>query len=336
MLKLVHIANELPDRKVFPPIFVKALEEIGELRFVTNGANMSDAGRAAILREADVALLGWRGAPIPAMLANDPGKLRYVCNVTGTLKQMLPLEIVNTGIAVSNWGDAKAFDVAEGAMALLLATLKDLHAQVMTVRGGQWKTDPDEFGGTLYESNVGIYGCGAIGRVFVDMLRPFGPVIRLYDPFCSELPEGCIRVGSLRELFANSEIIAIHAGLTDETRNSVTAELLALLPRNGVVVNTARGAIVDQAALFNELRSGRLRAGLDVLEPDYLPEGHEARTWTNCILTAHEIYRGWPLHGEPPKRLERMHKICLDNLRRFSRGEPLRFTMDPIRYARST
>lgn len=336
MLKMVHISRRGPDPKIFTPAFVRALERCGELSFVNNGDDLSDGQKTDILREANVALTGWSSSPLPECLAADPGRLQYVCNVTGELKAWVPPAIIASGLPVTNWGDAPAQGIAEGAMTLLLAVLKDLQDQMLAIRDGRWHLDPEEFGGTLYEADLGVYGCGAIGRKFVEMVRPFGPVIRVFDPYCAELPEGCRRAASLRELFAASQVVAIHAGLTDETRHSVTAELLALLPRHGVIINTARGGIVDQAALFAELRAGRLRAGLDVLEPDSLPADHEARRWSNCLLTAHHIHRGWPTHGQPPEKLQPMHRVCLDNLERFARGEPLRFVMDPARLGRST
>jgi phosphoglycerate dehydrogenase-like enzyme len=191
-------------------------------------------------------------------------------------------------------------------------------------------------GGSLNRLRVGIYGLGVIGRRFVEMIRPFGAELTIFDPYLAEMPEGCSRATSLDELFAGSQAIVIHAALTDETRGSVTADLLARLPRHGVVINTARGGIVDQPALFAELKSGRLRAGLDVLEPDGLPEEHEARAWPNLILTAHRVDHGWPDFNEPPTELNEMQETCIDNLRRFFGGEPLRFTFDRARYLRST
>ncbi len=168
------------------------------------------------------------------------------------------------------------------------------------------------------------------------MLRPFRPAILVFDPYAASLPEGCERAGSLDELFGRCEAIVIHAALSEETRGSVTAERLARLPDRAVLVNTARGAIVDQEALFAELASGRLRAGLDVLEPDRLPPGHPARDWENLILTAHDIGKNRPPEGFPPTSLDSMHRVCLDNLRRFAAGQPLRFVMDRERYERST
>lgn len=158
-------------------------------------------------------------------------------------------------------------------------------------------------------------------------------MLRVFDPFVTDFPDYVTPVSGLEELFRQSEAVSIHAGLTAATRGTVTAGLLALLPRHGILINTARGDIVDQDALFRELESGRLRAGLDVLAgPDRLPSGHPARQWQNLIWTCHDIERDWHTDGEPPKKLHAMHEICLDNLRRFRDGQPLRFTMDRCRF----
>jgi phosphoglycerate dehydrogenase-like enzyme len=169
----------------------------------------------------------------------------------------------------------------------------------------------------------------------VDLVTPFGPELFAYDPFANAIPDCCRSVGNLDELFSRSEAVAIHAGLTDATRRSVTAELLAKLPDHGILINTARGDIVDQEALFAELKSGRLRAGLDVLDNgDCLPPDHEARLWPNLVMTAHDIYSAhWP---KRPARLSEADEIAVDNLKRFVAGKPLQFVVDEQRYALST
>lgn len=335
MLSIVHIAQK-KGIQLFPQIFVDAIGKIGHLTIVQDGKELSDDDKIAILRNADVALTGWNCSAIPAAIVKNPGKLKYVCNITGEMSGFVPVEVVDSEILVSNWGDTPAIAIAEGAMALLLAVLKDLHHQIMAIREDNWGLSGKEFGGSLYDAALGIYGCGAIGHRFVNLVKPFNPQITIMDPYCADLPEGCERAGTLSELFGKSQIVAIFAALSDETRGSVTAGHLALLPDNGVIINTARGAIIDQDALFAELASGRLRAGLDVLSPETLPAGHPARTWRNCIVTAHEICRGWPGNGEPPTKLSPMHKICLENLEAFSQGKPIRFEMTPERFRRST
>ncbi|HEY3412887.1 MAG TPA: NAD(P)-dependent oxidoreductase [Armatimonadota bacterium] len=335
-MNLLHIASGEANRDIFNPIFRSEIARFGELRIVEDGSSLSGDERTALIRGCDVLLTGWGAAPVSAAVASEPGTLRYVCHITGEMRRTVPIEIIDAGIPVTNWGDTPASGVAEGAMALLLGAVKEIHLRVKHIERGGWGLDPATHGGTLEGLNVGIYGFGAIGRRFVDLLRPFGSTIRIFDPFAAGLPDDCLRVSSLEELFDTSEAIVIHAALCDATAGSVTAGLLAKLPDHGVVVNTARGGIIDQDALFAELESGRLRAGLDVLDPDSLPEDHPARGWENLILTGHHIENPWPLDGRPATALTPMQRVCVENLRRFEAGEPLKFTMDRTRYLLST
>jgi phosphoglycerate dehydrogenase-like enzyme len=333
--KLLLIAKGTEARCLSSELFLHRLRDLGELTIVFDGAKLNPGQIAREVRDHDVYLAGWDSILLPTSLAKEPGRLKYVCGITGEMRKFVPVELIDAGIPLTNWGDAPANDVAEGALLLLLASVKSLHARIQWARQGQYRGVPASLGGTLWHLAVGVYGCGVIGRRFIELLRPFEAVVRVFDTFMKETPDGCERVNSLEELFAASEAIVIHSGLTTETRNSVTAELLAMLPDGGIVINTARGGIVDQSALFEELKSGRLRAGLDVLEPDELDAAHPARTWENLILTCHAISDGPPASSSHP-RLLRMEQYCLENLRRFIASEPLQFLMDRVRFERST
>jgi phosphoglycerate dehydrogenase-like enzyme len=335
MMSMLHIAGGKLHPQIWNDCFLREVCVLADLALVEDGNAMPEEERAALIRQHPVLLTCWESPVVPAVLADDPGALRYICHITGTLRGLVPLEVIDRGIQVTNWGDAPAFAIAEGTMALLLAALKDLRAQAAQMEQGGWTLDGAATGGSLDGLHVGLYGLGIIGRRVVAMLRPFNPVLHVFDPYVDDLPDDCRRVESLEALFDVSQAVLILAGLSDETRGSVTADLLARLPDHGVIVNTARGAIIDQDALFAELERGRLRAGLDVLEPDILPEDHPARHWKNCLLTGHGVHRGWPDDPASP-RLQRLHRNCLDNLRRFLTGEPLQFLMDRTRYLRST
>ena len=315
----------------------QALRELGELEIVELGRDLSDAAALARMREADVLLTNWAARPIPALLAQDPGRVRYVLNLGGTCRATVPLEVIRSPIPVTNWGDSPARVVAEGAMALLLAVLKDLRGRTEALRAGKpWGAQRLGLpSGTLHGLRLGLYGCGAIGRRFVQFVAPYEPEVLIYDPYARALPEACRRVESLDALFAQSEAVVIWAGLSDETRGSVSAARLAILPDHGIIVNAARGEIIDQEALFAELKTGRLRAGLDVLvNDDYLPVGHEAHTWSNLLLTCHDVNSAhWP---QRPPHLSDADHVALDNLRRFAAGEPLKFVMDEARYSLSS
>lgn len=336
MINILHMANRRSQVAADGPL-ARAIRELGELTIVEQARELDAEEIACQMREADVVVTNWASTPIPVELASDPGNLKYVLNLGGTCKATVPIEIIRADIPVTNWGDTPAQAVAEGAMALLLAVLKDMRGRTEAVAAGKtWGAGRLGLSsGTLYTVKLGLYGCGVIGTRFVEMVRPFKPELLVFDPYADELPDGCRRVDSLDALFEESEAVAIWAGLSDETRGSVNAERLAKLPDHGIIVNAARGEIIDQEALFAELKSGRLRAGLDVLVGDnYLPEGHEAHAWPNLLITCHDINSAqWP---KRPPQVGYAGQIVVDNLNRFIAGEPLRFVMDERRYQLSS
>ena len=343
-LSLLHLAKGQPHDAIWTNTFRRALAPLGNVKVIADAGKMPVEEQLALIRECDVLLAGWNSNPIPPEITQNPGKLRYVCNITGGMRGFIPIEIITAGIPVTNWGTAPAFEVAEGALTLLLAMLKNLRGHIDEKRKGEWtgnfsETGSASLGGSLRNIRVGLYGLGMIGRKFVEMLRPFGCAISAYDPFAGDWPADVRRVETLEELFSTAEAVSIHAGVNDSTRKSVTAELLSLLPDHGIVINTARGEILDQDALFAELESGRLRAGLDVLsDGDSLPPEHPARQWPNLILSAHAIgIPNWPVPQKHPEcPLQIFHEVCVENLGRFSRGEPLRYTISEAQYQRMT
>ena len=336
MIRVLHMARR---RTQIDPqgILAAEIRKIADLEIVDQTSQMQEEKVAELMRGADVLITNHASTPIPASVAGNPGRLKYVLNLGGTCRATVPIEIIRAGIKVTNWGDTPAQSVAEGAAALLLAVLKDLRGRVDGLKEGRGGT-ARALGlrsGTLNGTKLGLYGCGVIGGRFVEMMRPFRPQMTVFDPYARSIPDGCRRVGSLEELFDDAEAIVVWAGLSDETRGSVTAGLLAKLPDGGIVINAARGEIIDQEALFSELRRGRLRAGLDVLASDnYFSQGHEAHAWPNLLLTCHDVNSAhWP---ERPEALGYAGEIVIDNLKRFVAGEPLRFEMDETRYLRSS
>jgi phosphoglycerate dehydrogenase-like enzyme len=332
-VKLLHLAQGAVNTTLFRPALVAALESLGTLEIVAHAGALSETERLERIRTCDVLLTGWGSLPIPEALTADTGRMRYVCHLTGELRQTVPLSLIQAGVPVTNWGDAPAHRVAEGAMTLLLACLKNLHDHIQTKREGRWVHGSVPWSGTLHGLRLGIYGYGVIGRRFCALAAPFGPKITIFDPFVTDCPYP--QAGTLDNLFARSDAVSLHAGLTPETRGAIGANQLALLPDHGIIVNTARGGLIDQDALFAELESGRLRAGLDVLDDhDTLPPDHSARRWTNLILSAHRIEQNdWP---PPEDGLLEYHRVALANLRRFAQNAPLEFQMTPERYALST
>lgn len=309
---------------------------IGEIRKIPgmdlvvddNWRGMSPEALASRIREFEILLLS-REPDLPdVLLANEPGNLKYVCFLHGSVKRVGEQIIKSPDITVTNWGDHPAMGLANGSLVLLFMCLLDVHKRIMAVRQGGGK-GIDSIGGTVKGLRVGLYGCGFAGKAFLKLIQPLGAEIKIYDPYIDEVPVGCKRVDSLDKMFENIQALVVFAGLTEETRHTVNAERLAMLPDHGIVINMARGAIINQDALFAELKSGRLRAGLDVLEPDNLPEDHEARKWENLIWTCHHFAGiDWP--GE--ETLCRRDEVVLENLRAYAEGKPLNYVIDEAKF----
>lgn len=334
--RIINITGARRFEKVWSDEFIAALEARGDLTLHTETAPLDDAEVTGLIGEHDVVIIGWDARPLPSLLAERPGDLRYVCCYSGTIRTLVPREIIAAGVPVSNWGDLPAFGIAESAMTLLLTCVHDLGVIRRAQQAGEWGFDTSRVG-TLNGLNVGIYGVGVIGRRFAEMLRPFGACLRAYDPYVADLPEGVERADSLDDLCDWAEALVIHAGLSDETAGSIGAEQLARLPDGGIVVNTARGAIIDQPALFAELGTGRLRAGLDVLEPDgRLDPEHPLRQADNVTFSFHRLtFEGgddWPVRPG----LTRLQQRVVDQLDRFVAGDQPHFLFDLDRYDRST
>jgi phosphoglycerate dehydrogenase-like enzyme len=272
-------------------------------------------------RSVDVVVTGRSSPRLPPGLAAHRGRLRYVCHLHGTIKHLVDKSLLEAGLIVTNWGNA-VDGVAEGAMALLLCQLKQISTLNAWTKGAADERIHQTFPATLTGRDVGLYGFGPIGRHMARMLEPFEPRIAVYDPFAKYIPAQIRRCVTLRELFASCQIISIHCGLNNQTKMSVTRELLELLPQGGIVINTARGDIVDENALAELVAAKRLLAGCDVV--------HNEKNWTSsplaplpgAILTRHKIGsgKGYPPGQEPEPALPDHAKT---NLRAFAEGKPL-------------
>jgi phosphoglycerate dehydrogenase-like enzyme len=186
------------------------------------------------------------------------------------------------------WTSAKgsyAGPVAEHALMLALAVLRELPRRI---RAEEWAHD--ELGRTLHGARVAIVGAGGITLELLRLLEPFGvraTVVRRTD---DAVPGAARTVTSLGlvDALADADVVFVTAALTDATRGLLGRAAFAAMPRGAVLVNVARGAIVDTDELLEALRTGRLGgAGLDVTDPEPLPPRHPLWTAPNCIVTPH-------------------------------------------------
>ncbi|MDO8144885.1 MULTISPECIES: NAD(P)-dependent oxidoreductase [unclassified Isoptericola] len=219
------------------------------------------------------------------------------------------------------WTSAKgsfAEPVAEHALALTLAALRRLPERARTRSWGP------EFGRTLYEAEVLVVGAGGIARSFLELLGPFrtrAVVVRRRP----EPVDGARVVTSerLRDELGRADVVVLAAALTDRTRAMIGAAELAAMRPGAVLVNVARGALVDTDALVAALRSGRVgAAGLDVTDPEPLPPGHPLWELPNALVTPHT--------ADTPEMVDPLlRRRVEENLHRFVRDEPMVGVVDP-------
>ena len=197
------------------------------------------------------------------------------------------------GITVTNVPDYCTGEVATHALALLLTVHRRVAQQDRNVRRGGW----DAFAGgriaRLEGSRLGLVGAGRIPRAMAERAGGFGLRVAAYDPYvpADAWPAGIACETSLKQLASESDFLSVHAPATAETRHLVDEPLLRLMPGHAVLINTARGALVDTTALTRALREGWIAgAGLDVLEHEPLEAGHDLRELDNVVITPHAAY----------------------------------------------
>lgn len=190
------------------------------------------------------------------------------------------------GIPVSIAAGTNAQSVAELAIALMFAVARSVGPLDQAIRAGGW---PRAGAGLqLSGKRLGLVGYGRIARMVGTMARAIGMEIRTFDPALSEEPGDAIRVTSLAALLAQSDVISLHCPLTEATRNLLDTAALAALPRGAIVINTARGGLIDEAALALALAEGRLAgAGLDTLAQEPPAADNPLLVRPEVLLTPH-------------------------------------------------
>ena len=177
--------------------------------------------------------------------------------------------------------------VAEFALTLILAALKNLPRYDAMVREGKWTRFPMR---ELSGKTVGIVGFGRIGRRLAELLSGFGVELLAYDPYMNAeaAAERKVTPVTLDELLARADVVSLHLPATKETHHLINAESIGKMKDGAYLVNTARGALADEAALYDALASGKLNgAGQDVYESEPVTEGNPLFTLSNNVLAPH-------------------------------------------------
>ncbi len=225
---------------------------------------------------------------MPTDLVRQCPNLKHIVFLgTGAASYMDVAELSSIGVTVhtiKGYGDTA---VAEHAIALMFAACRDLARMDRAIRGGTWR--PLE-GMQLQGKTLGVVGYGGIGAEVARIARGIGMNVIAWNRTLK--PAAGVTIGSLEKVLAMSDVVSLNLALNDGTRGIIDAAKIARIKPGAILINTARGALVDEAALLDALRSGHIRhAGLDVYHDEPLKADHPLAGLENVTLAAHAAFR---------------------------------------------
>lgn len=285
----------------------------------------ADADADAGLDRVTVLVTGWGAPELTADVLDHLPALQVVVHAAGSVRGIVTDEVWRRDVRVSSASAANARAVADFTVAQVQLSLKN--AWALATRARQLAAPVERAGVRGQDgARIGLVGLGHIGTLVAERLVAVDLDVVAYDPVVELAPAG-VTLSTLDEVFATSDVVSLHAPLTPVTAGMVGADLLDRLPRGATFVNTARGGLVDHAALVATLRRRPdLTALLDVTDPEPLPAGHELFTLPNTFLTPH-------VAGSLGTEEARLGHLVADELARWASGLPLEHGVPETRLA---
>jgi phosphoglycerate dehydrogenase-like enzyme len=308
-------------RDVFSAEADARLRQLGEVVFQENEQNLSSAELAARLPGCAIVVTGWGTPAFNDEVLRAAVDLRLIAHSAGTIKHLLPPPLFERGIAVTHAAGAIAPAVADFTLMLIMLMLRRAYHPDRALHSGKaWNAAKPPMGEEITGQRIGVVGAGYTGRCVIKLLQAVGADLWVHDPYLSDdrAAELGVHKSSLDELFANCRVVTLQAPVTEETFRMVGARQLSLLQDDAIFVNTARGILVDQDALLAELQRGRVRAALDVFDPEPLPAESPLRKLDNVFLSAH-------IAGASAQARHRQGSAMVEEIERFLAGQPLRY-----------
>jgi phosphoglycerate dehydrogenase-like enzyme len=276
------------------------------------------AARAVLIRDADIVFV--MAAPMPKELLTEARRLRLIQKLGAGLDRIDLDYCRQQGIGVARLQGGNSVPVAEHTILLMLATYRQLPQLDQQTRTGKWnKENARGTHRSLQHKKIGLVGFGAIGKEVAKRLRAFNVQIAYYDPIRSaadvEQSLG-VTYAELDTLLREADIISLHLPLLPQTKNIIDARRIATMKQGAVLINCARGGLVDEAALADALKAGRLYgAGIDAFSQEP-PVGNPLLALENTVVTPH-------LAGATLDNFAGVIARSVENTKAVLRGEPL-------------
>jgi phosphoglycerate dehydrogenase-like enzyme len=266
--------------------------------------------------EVDILLGSWGMPKLDVELLAAAPRLRAVCYAAGSVKGFVTPESYARHVLITTAMHANAVPVAEVTVAIITLANKGWFRAQTGMRAARGWHGVHHVGN--FRSTVGLIGFGAICRLVVDKLRDTDLRVLVYDPYAKDLPAHVEAVADLLELARRSDVISLHAPDIPATHGLCGSTFFQAMRDGATFINTARGKLVDEAALIAELQTGRIEAHLDVTHPE--PPVADSPFWTlpNVHLTPH-------LAGSSSHEVRRMGRMAINECLALISGQPPRY-----------
>jgi phosphoglycerate dehydrogenase-like enzyme len=310
-------------KRMFTPAAWRKLEAFADVIHHEGPEPADKAALIALLPAADACITSWDVARLDAEVMAAAPRLRAMAHMGSSVKRFVSDALWARGVHVTSAGLALAVDVAETTLGLMIVGMKRVWPLAQHVRAGGWRESPWWPARELFDKQVGIIGASNVGRHVIKLLQAFAVHVLVYDPFITaeEAAGLAAEKVELDELLRRADIVSLHAPAKADTYHLLNAERLALMKDDALLINTARGSLIDEAALIAELSKGRFFAFLDVTDPEPPAADSPLRRLENVVVMPH-------IAG-CIENCGRMGELAVEELRRFFAGEPAIYPIRP-------
>jgi phosphoglycerate dehydrogenase-like enzyme len=305
-------------RDTFMPQYViDQINALGDVVWNTTAQQFTRDELRDKLKDIDVCICGWGTPRFDEYVLESAMNLKLIAHTAGSVANLVSDYLYERGIKMMSANSVFAESVAEGCIAYIMSSLRDLPYYNGEMQQGRWK-NTDSLNESILDQTIGLVGFGMIARYLVEMLKPFRANIKVYsnhlkDEVCEKYN---MKRASLEEIMTTCKIISIHTSKRPDTYHIVDEKLLKMIPEGALLVNTARGAIIDEEAMAKELQTGRFKAILDVYEEEPLPLDSKLRGLKNVILIPH-------MGGPTIDRRKHCTIAMIEDIKRFKASEPI-------------
>lgn len=281
---VLNKGHDNPEFQFFPEENIKKIESLfDEVIWNETGRTFTEEELLEKVRDVDAIFTCWQSNKIDKKVLDNAPKLKIIAHLAGSVANFVTEDVYDRGIKVISANDGQfAESVAEATLAYMFLSLRQIDKVLETIntvgKETGWKTARKiVFRRGLMNRTVGLVSFGAITEHLARMLQPFHCKIKVYSRSISEekLRQYNMERASLEEIFSTCDIISLHTAWNKHTEKMINRDLLKTIKENALLVNTARGQIIDEEALLEELKTGRFYAVLDVMwnEPPKYEEG---------------------------------------------------------------